>query len=59
MTPLTIEALRSLASAQGMELTDEELKGLFPLVQAGRSLMESLAGLDLTDVEPAPQYRML
>ena len=59
MEPLTTEALRTLATAQGLELTDEELAGLLPLVQAGRAMMESLAGIPLADVEPSSQYRIL
>jgi hypothetical protein len=59
MVPLTVDALRTLAASQGLDLTDDELEGLLPLVEAGRSLVESLAGLDLTDVEPASQYRIV
>jgi hypothetical protein len=59
MEPLTTDMLRTLAKAQGLELTDEELAGLLPLVQAGRAMMESLAAIPLADVEPASQYRML
>jgi len=59
MEPLTTDTLRTLAKTQGLELTDAELAGLLPLVQAGRALMESLAGIPLADVEPSSQYRML
>ena len=59
MEPLTLDALRALAKAQGLELTDEELAKLLPLVQSGRALMDVLAGLPLDDVEPSSQYRML
>ncbi len=59
MEPLTIDALQMLANVQGLALTDEELAGLLPLVQAGQSLMESLRELPLTDVEPSSQYRVL
>jgi hypothetical protein len=59
MTPLTTDTLRTLARVQGLELTDEELAGLLPLVEAGRAMMESLASIPLGDVEPASQYRML
>jgi len=58
MDPLTTDMLRTLAQVQGLVLTDEELAGLLPLVQAGRALMESLAGIPLGEVEPSSQYRM-
>lgn len=57
MEPLTIDALRTLARERGLDLTDRELEGLLPLVQAGRAAMESLPPLG--DIEPASQYRML
>jgi hypothetical protein len=47
-----------LAKAQGLDLTDEELAGLLPLVQASRSLMDSLRGFPL-EIEPSSQYRIL
>jgi glutamine synthetase adenylyltransferase len=59
MTPLTIDTLRTLAQAQGLDLTDQELAGLLPLVEAGRALMASMAAVPLADVEPAVQYRIL
>jgi hypothetical protein len=58
MEPLTLDTLRALATAQGLALTDEELATLLPLVQAGRALIDALAGLPLDDVEPSCQYRM-
>jgi len=57
--PLTIDTLRTLATLQGLELTDEELAGLLPVVQAGRSMAESLRGALPGDVEPAFQYRIM
>ncbi|HEV8437988.1 MAG TPA: hypothetical protein VGT40_07835 [Methylomirabilota bacterium] len=59
MPSLTIDALRTLATRQGLDLTDEELAGLLPLVQAGQAMMESLRALPLADVEPSSQYRMV
>jgi glutamine synthetase adenylyltransferase len=59
MTPLTIDTLRTLAQAQGLDLTDQELAGLLPLVEAGRALMASMTAVPLADVEPAVQYRIL
>ena len=59
MEPLGLDTLRTLAKAQGLELTDEELARLLPLVQAGRAVLDALAGVPLDDVEPASQYRML
>ena len=59
MEPLTLDTLRTLAKAQALDLTDEELATLLPVVQAGRAMMDVLAGLPLDDVEPSSQYRML
>jgi hypothetical protein len=59
MEPLTVESLRAGASAQGLQLSDEELSELMPLVQSARALMDALPAEALRDVEPASQYRML
>jgi hypothetical protein len=59
MDPLAVETLRAVASTQGLQLTDEELSELVPLVQSARALMDSLPAEALSDVEPASQYRML
>ena len=58
MEPLTLDTLRTLAAAQGLDLTDEELAGLLPLVKASRSMMDSLRGLS-PEIEPSSQYRIL
>jgi hypothetical protein len=58
MEPLTIDALRTLAKAQGLDLSDDELRGVLPLVQAGRTMMDSVRDVP-RDVEPASQYRIL
>jgi hypothetical protein len=57
--PLTIDTLRTLARFRGLDLTDEELAELLPLVQAGRSMVESLRDVLPADLEPACQYRIL
>lgn len=57
--PLTKDSLRALAQAQGLALSDADLDGLLPLVQAGRALMDEMAGAPLGDVEPTAQYHML
>lgn len=54
----TIDTLRMLARAQGLELTDEDLAAVLPLVQAGWGLMASLAAVPLDDVEPSSQFRI-
>lgn len=54
----TIDTLRTLARAQGLELTDEDLAAVLPLVQAGWGLMASLAAVPLDDVEPSSQFRI-
>jgi hypothetical protein len=59
MENLTIDTLRALARAQGLELSDEDLAAVLPLVRVGRGLMDSLAALPLDDVEPTSQYRIL
>ncbi len=58
MEHLTIDALRTMARAQGLELSDEDLAAVLPLVQVGRRLMESLAAVPLDDVEPSSQFRI-
>ncbi len=59
MENLTIETLRALARAQGLEVADEDLTAVLPLVRAGRAMMESLAAIPLGDTEPTSQYRIL
>jgi hypothetical protein len=59
MEPLTLETLRTLARARGLGLSDDDLRGLLPLVEAGRGLLASLDSAALADVEPSAQYRVL
>jgi hypothetical protein len=59
MEPLTIETLRVLARARGLELTDAELAGLLPLVEAGRAMVATLDGALTRDAEPTSVYRVL
>jgi hypothetical protein len=59
MEDLTIDALRTMAQAQGLELSDEDLAAVLPLVQVGRGLMESLGAIPLGDVEPSSQFRIV
>ena len=59
MENLTIETLRALARAQGLEVADEDLTAVLPLVRAGRAMTESLAAIPLGDTEPTSQYRIL
>jgi hypothetical protein len=59
MENLTIDTLRTLARAQGLEPSDEDLAAVLPLVQAGRAMMESLAAISLGEIEPTSQYRIL
>jgi hypothetical protein len=58
MEKLTVDSLRTLAKAQGLELTDAELAGLLPLVEAGRAGLAAIRDLPLA-TEPASQYRIL
>jgi len=59
VVPLTKDALRALAQAQGLALSDADLDGLLPLVQAMRATMDELAAVPLEDVEPTSLYHML
>jgi hypothetical protein len=55
---LTRDALRVLARAQGLALSEADLDAVLPLVQATRALLDELAGAPLGDVEPTAVYRM-
>jgi len=59
MEPLTIDALKTLAIHAGLDLTDQELAALLPLVAATRSMMEPVREALSGEDEPASQYRML
>ncbi len=54
---ITVETLRAMASASGLELTDEQLDDLLPQVQRSVDELEQLDILDLQDVEPAVHFR--
>lgn len=55
---LTVDTLRTLARAQGLELSDGELATLLPLVEAGRNGLAAIRDIP-PDTEPASQYRIL
>jgi hypothetical protein len=55
---LTTETLRALARAQGLALSEADLEGLLPLVQALRAMLDEMAALPLEDVEPTTLYDM-
>ena len=57
--PLTKDALCALAQAQGLTLSDADLEGLLPLVQATRAMLDELNAAPLAEVEPTSQFRML
>ena len=57
MEKLTVDALRTLAKAQGLELSDAELASLLPLVEAGRSGLASIRDIP-QETEPASQFRI-
>ena len=59
MDPLTIDTLRTLATLQGLDLTDQELAALLPLVAAARAMMEPVRDALSGEIEPAIQYRIL
>jgi hypothetical protein len=56
MTALTLDDLRAIARAQRLDLTDDELAGLLPLVQAGRELVAALDAAVGAGVEPTALY---
>jgi hypothetical protein len=59
MEPLTVETLRTLAHARGLDLTDAELAGLLPLVETGRAMLATLDGALARDAEPTSVFRIL
>ena len=58
MEKLTVDTLRTLATAQGLELSDTELASLLPLVEAGRSGLAAVRDIEPA-TEPASQFRIL
>jgi len=56
--PITRDTLAALARAQGLTLSEADLDGLLPLVQATRALLDELAAAPLGDVEPTALYHM-
>ncbi len=58
-SPITKDALRALAQSQGLTLSEADLDGLLPLVQATRALLDELAAAPIDDVEPTALYHML
>ena len=54
---ITVETLRAMASASGLDLTDDQLDDLLPQVQRAVDELERLDILELQDVEPAVQFR--
>jgi hypothetical protein len=59
MEPLTLETLGALARERGLRLTEPELAGLLPLVEAGRALIGGLDALLERDDEPAGHFHIL
>jgi DNA polymerase III delta prime subunit len=57
MEKLTVDTLRTLARAQGLELTDAELTALLPLVEGGRKSLAAIRDLPV-ESEPASQFRV-
>jgi hypothetical protein len=58
MEKLTVDTLRTLAKAQGLDLNDQELTALLPLVEAGRSGLAAVTDIPPA-LEPALQFRIL
>jgi hypothetical protein len=59
MKVLTIDVLRRMAETRGLDLTEAELEGLLPLVQAARALIDAIEIPAGSETEPASQYRIL
>lgn len=57
MEKLTVDALRTMATAQGLELSDAELAALLPLVEAGRNGLAAIRDIP-PEIEPASQFRI-
>jgi hypothetical protein len=55
---LTVDTLRTLATAQGLDLSDAELAALVPLVEAGRNGLAAIHEIPV-EIEPASQFRIL
>jgi len=58
MEKLGLDALRTLARAQGLELSDGELASLLPLVEAGRNGLAAIRDIP-RETEPASQFRII
>ena len=58
MEKLTVDTLHTLAKAQGLDLTDQELAALLPFVEAGRNGLAAVTDLPPA-LEPASQFRIL
>jgi len=59
MVSLTIDTLKTLASLEGLTLTDPEVASLLPLVTATRAMMDQMGDVLSGEIEPASQYRIL
>jgi hypothetical protein len=57
--PLTLDSLRTLARGRGLDLSDAELAGLLPLVEAGRAMLATLDDALMLETEPASHFRVL
>jgi hypothetical protein len=57
--PLTLDSLRTLARGRGLDLSDAELAGLLPLVEAGRAMLATLDDALTLETEPASHFRVL
>ena len=58
MTPLTSDAIRTLARLQGFEWTDAEIESIRPVAEASLALLERLREVDLGASDPTIQFRI-
>ena len=59
MNSMTIDTLKTLASLEGLTLTDQEFASLLPLVAATRAMMDQMRDVLSSEIEPASHYRIL
>ena len=59
MTPLTADAIRTLARLHGFEWTDAEIEAIRPAAEASLAMLARLRAVDLGTADPTIQFRIL
>lgn len=57
--PIDLETMRRVSRAAGFSWSDAELEAIRPAADALLALLAKLDAIELGDVEPTTQYRML